>query len=166
VWSTNCFFGYIYSELKGNWSNRFWIIYLKINWNLCWSHLHQRLIPMFHVLIVIENLLWYYYLSLIVSRLRKILHSLARGMPRNLLQRAEEIFPAVRERMVSVLCLCAQTRILFSCVSCFGQRNKIFCDTSVCLHNPCGEFLTLGCSHYNRVVYYVGEGSIQGEWYG
>jgi hypothetical protein len=43
-----------------------------------------------------------------------ILHSLATGMPRNLLQRAEEIFPAVRESMVSVLCLYAQTRILLS----------------------------------------------------
>jgi hypothetical protein len=57
-----------------------------------------------------------------VSGLQKILHSLAARVPRILLQRAEETFPAVRGSIVSVLCLCAQARILLSYVSSIGQR--------------------------------------------
>jgi hypothetical protein len=43
------------------------------------------------------------------------------------LQSAEEIFPAVSESMVSVLCLCAQKRILLlSSVNSHGLGNETF----------------------------------------
>jgi hypothetical protein len=58
-----------------------------------------------------------------VWRLQKILHSLATRVPRIVLQRAEEIFSAVRGSIVSVSCLCAQTIILLLYVSSLGQRN-------------------------------------------
>jgi hypothetical protein len=44
-------------------------------------------------------------------------------MPRILLQRAEETFPAVRESMVSVLCLCVQKIMLLSSVNSHTLRN-------------------------------------------
>jgi hypothetical protein len=56
-----------------------------------------------------------------VSRLQKILLSLATRVAWIVLQRAEETFPAVRESIASVSCLCAQKRILLSYVSCLGQ---------------------------------------------
>jgi hypothetical protein len=45
--------------------------------------------------------------------LQSVLHFLARRVPRIILQRVEEMLPAARESMVSVLCLCAQKK--FSC---------------------------------------------------
>jgi hypothetical protein len=42
-----------------------------------------------------------------VVDLQSILQSLATRVPRIILQRAEEMFPAVRESMVSVLRVCA-----------------------------------------------------------
>jgi hypothetical protein len=44
-----------------------------------------------------------------VVGLQSILRSLAIRVPKIILQRAEEVFPAVRESMVSVLCVCACT---------------------------------------------------------
>jgi hypothetical protein len=48
---------------------------------------------------------------------------LATRVPIIVPQRAEEPFPAVRESIVSVFCLCAQARILLFYVSSLGQRN-------------------------------------------
>jgi hypothetical protein len=59
-----------------------------------------------------------------VSWLRKILQSLANRVPKIVLQRAEDIFPAVRESMVSVLCLCAQKRVLLSSSVNFHDQIK------------------------------------------
>jgi hypothetical protein len=42
-----------------------------------------------------------------VVGLQSILRSLATRVPRIILERAEEMFPAVRESMVSVLCVFA-----------------------------------------------------------
>jgi len=42
----------------------------------------------------------------ISSRLQKILHSLATRVPKVVLQRAEDIFPALNTSMVSNLWLC------------------------------------------------------------
>jgi hypothetical protein len=65
-----------------------------------------------------------------VVGLQSVLRSLATRVPRIMLQRAEEMFPALRETMVSVLCMCAQKRILLS-VSSNSQRNKNFM-TNLC----------------------------------
>jgi hypothetical protein len=47
-------------------------------------------------------------------------------VPRIVLQRAEDVFPAVRETMVSVLCLFAQEGIFFSLsLDLKAQRNQI-----------------------------------------
>jgi hypothetical protein len=60
------------------------------------------------------------------------LHSPSTRVPRILLQRVEEVFPAVRETMVSVLCLFAQEGIfLFSALDFQVQRNQMFCDKVV-----------------------------------
>jgi hypothetical protein len=57
--------------------------------------------------------------------LQTILRSLAARVPRIMLHRAEEMFPAVRESMVSVLCLCAQKKriLLLPSVKSDSQRN-------------------------------------------
>jgi len=47
-----------------------------------------------------------------VVKLHKSLQSHTTGMPKVLVQRAEEIFPALKENMVSVLC---KIRIVLSC---------------------------------------------------
>jgi hypothetical protein len=60
-----------------------------------------------------------------VVGLQSILRSLATRVPRIILQGVEEMFPAVRESMVSALCMCAQKRIvLSSSVYSGSQRNK------------------------------------------
>jgi hypothetical protein len=46
-----------------------------------------------------------------VEDLQRILQSLARRVPRIILQRAEEMFPALRESLATVLCMCAQKRM-------------------------------------------------------
>jgi hypothetical protein len=43
-----------------------------------------------------------------VSSLKKTLQSVAAGVPKIVVQRAEEIFPALKEIMVTVLCFCPQ----------------------------------------------------------
>jgi hypothetical protein len=62
--------------------------------------------------------------------------------------------------MVSVLCLCAQKNFV---ICQFSQPKKlnILCQCCVGFHNPAGELH--GSLYYNSLVYYVGEGSIQGE---
>jgi hypothetical protein len=63
-----------------------------------------------------------------LGRLQRILHSLATRVPRVLLQRVEEMFPSLRETMVSVLCLFAQDRVFsFSSEDIQVQSNQIFC---------------------------------------
>jgi hypothetical protein len=49
-----------------------------------------------------------------VVGLQSILRSLATRVPRIVLQRAEEMFPAMRESIVSVLCMYAQKKIVVS----------------------------------------------------
>jgi hypothetical protein len=57
---------------------------------------------------------------------QSILQSLATRVPKIILQRAEEMFPALRENMVSVLCSCGQKRIfLSSSVNSDSQRHKV-----------------------------------------
>jgi hypothetical protein len=87
-----------------------------------------------------------------VVRLLSILQSLATRVPRIILQRAEEMFPALRESLVSVLCMCAQKRIvLSSSVNSDSQRNKYFMT------------LKRGCTHCNSLVY-CGGGVIDSIW--
>jgi hypothetical protein len=66
------------------------------------------------------------------TNLQMVLHSLARRVPKIILQRVEEIYPTLNERLVSVLCLCVQKRMLspYSLHS-HGHRNYIFCDKLV-----------------------------------
>jgi hypothetical protein len=45
----------------------------------------------------------------------QILQSLATRVPKIILQRVEEIFPPLKESLVSVLCLCDQKIFLSSC---------------------------------------------------
>jgi hypothetical protein len=74
-----------------------------------------------------------------VSRLEKILHSLATRVARIVLQRVEETFPAVRERMVSV-CGCVHRTILLSVNSDSLKNLNIFCQSCGSFHNPSEEF--------------------------
>jgi hypothetical protein len=61
----------------------------------------------------------------------KCLHSLATRVPRIVLQRAEEIFPSVKEIMVSVLCLYAQKRVLLPSPVLMAKETK-YIMTIVC----------------------------------
>lgn len=63
-----------------------------------------------------------------VSGLQKILHSPVTGVPRIMLRRAEEIFPSVRESMVSVV-VCIEKNSVISQFS--WQKEKIFYDEFV-----------------------------------
>jgi hypothetical protein len=47
-----------------------------------------------------------------ISRLQKIPQSLAARVPKIILQRVDEICPALKESMVSVLCMCAEKMML------------------------------------------------------
>jgi hypothetical protein len=58
-----------------------------------------------------------------VGRLQRILHSLETRVPRIVLQRVEEIFPAVKERIVSELCMCQLEDFVIICQ--FSWRNKL-----------------------------------------
>jgi hypothetical protein len=57
------------------------------------------------------------------ARLHRIRHSLATGVPRIVVQRAEEIFPALGETVLSVLYVCPQKSVLLLSVSSHDQRN-------------------------------------------
>jgi hypothetical protein len=53
------------------------------------------------------------------------MESLATRVPIIVLQRVEEIFPAVREGMVSAVCMCAQESFLsIYSLGPLGQKNK------------------------------------------
>jgi hypothetical protein len=77
------------------------------------------------------------------------------------LQRAEEMLPAMKESMMSALCSCAQERDLLSWQFTWLKEPNIFRQDCVSFHNPSGEFLRHQCRH-NSLIYYVGEWSIQG----
>jgi hypothetical protein len=78
--------------------------------------------------------------------------------------RAEEMFPAVRESMVSVLTL--QRKGLYYCnLSILMPKKGKYIVTSLCFHNP-GLFFIHGCTHDNCLVYCSGECSIQRDWLG
>jgi hypothetical protein len=90
--------------------------------------------------------------------------TLATRMLRILLQRAEEMIPAVRKTMVTVMCLCTQTKVLLSSFNSHNLRSYKFMPSMYC--NPTGEF-TWFFMLYNSLVYYIVEGSIEGEkWVG
>jgi hypothetical protein len=74
-----------------------------------------------------------------VAGLQSILRSLATRVPRIILHRAEELFPAMRESMVSVLCMYAQQRIVLS-----SSVKEILYDKLV---------LVLIITHCNSLVY-------------
>jgi hypothetical protein len=84
-----------------------------------------------------------------LSRLREIVHSIVTRVPVVIVQRAEEIYPALKESMVSVLCLCAQKGILLFCLQIYvvkinfvlyGHHASVFTFT-LC---PLGKN---GCTH-------------------
>jgi hypothetical protein len=43
--------------------------------------------------------------------LQKMLHSLATRVPAIIVKRAEEMYPSLKESLVSFLCLCAEERV-------------------------------------------------------
>ena len=57
----------------------------------------------------------------ISSRLQKILHSLATRVPKVVLHRAEEIFPALNTSLVSNLCVCVCVSSKVQCALFFMQ---------------------------------------------
>jgi hypothetical protein len=74
-------------------------------------------------------------------------------VPKIILQSAEEIFPALRETMVSVLCLCSQKSVFLSSVSSHGERNQIFYDMLVLVFIIHGvSFIIHGCTHYKSGI--------------
>jgi hypothetical protein len=85
------------------------------------------------------------------------LHSPSTRVPRIVLQRLEEVFPAVRETMVSVLCLFAQEGIfLSSSLDLQVQRNQMFCDKVVLkfiIHVVIIFMVCCGC--YSGLAYWV-----------
>jgi hypothetical protein len=86
-----------------------------------------------------------------------MLHSLATRVPRVLLQRVEEIFPSLKETMVSVLCLFVQYRMfLSSSVDIQVERNQIFCCKIVIIFiiHVVIYFMD-GCRYYSGLTYCV-----------
>jgi hypothetical protein len=75
-----------------------------------------------------------------VVDLQSVLQSFARRIPRIILQRAEEMFPALRESLVSVLCMCAQKRM-----SILIAKEKVLYDILVLLFIICLMTFICGC---------------------
>jgi hypothetical protein len=46
---------------------------------------------------------------------QKIMQSLSTRVPKIIVQKAEEIFPSLKEGLVSILCLCVKKQILLPC---------------------------------------------------
>jgi hypothetical protein len=85
------------------------------------------------------------------------LHSPSTRVPQIILQRVEEVFPPVRETMVSVLCLFAQEGIfLSSSLELQAQRNQMFCDKFVLIFviHVVTIFMD-DCGCYSSLAYWV-----------
>jgi hypothetical protein len=67
-----------------------------------------------------------------------MMQHLAERQPRIVLNRVEKIFPALKEGLVSVLCLNAQETVLFSC-SLYLQSRKVKLSLGFINEAPCHE---------------------------
>jgi hypothetical protein len=75
-----------------------------------------------------------------VLGLKRILRSLAARVPRIAPQRDEEMFPALKESMVSALCMCAQKRISLSMSIILAKETNTLWQTCVTFHNLSDDF--------------------------
>jgi hypothetical protein len=75
-------------------------------------------------------------------------------VPRIVLQKADEIFPAVRGKHCECFVLvCTDKNFILICQFSWPKKLNVLCHAPVCLHNPPGEFLALQCRHYNILVF-------------
>jgi hypothetical protein len=89
-----------------------------------------------------------------LSQDRPILDSPSSRVPRIVLQRVEEAFPAVTETMVSVLCL--HRKEYFCLHDLQVQRNQIFYDKVVLIFIiHVATFCMDGCGCYSSLAYWV-----------